>query len=237
MAIRTLALCFIFVCFLSFEGVVSHRERRTEDRVRTQRERIRASRRAHGKCGGEKNCPRNIQTVDDDDEGESASNFAPIARLNQPDDDGDAPEQDSGSEDEEPSNSDSTDPDAIIGGIDVPSSPEDAGETNGAISPAFNEQGEPVQLQRKPLENIGSLARRCRCENSKGLKVDDIRSLSDRWMSDGTELNRLGFSNMLWSWGQFIDHDMVGVHTPQPTDQPHHNSCLLFAIAVDCQRC
>jgi hypothetical protein len=103
-----------------------------------------------------------------------------------------------------------TDPDAIVGGIDIPASPADSGALNNAISPAFDKNGRPVTLTRLDLGSIGSLPRRCRCTKTNNLEMNDIRDLSDQWMDGGTTANTHGFSNMLWSWGQFIDHDLVG---------------------------
>lgn len=51
------------------------------------------------------------------------------------------------------------------------------------------------------------------------LKVDNIRAISDRWAANGNpSSNRHGFTNMMWAFGQFIDHDIVG--TLEDTDSP-----------------
>lgn len=106
--------------------------------------------------------------------------------------------------------SDGLDGDAISGGIDIEANPGEAGQVNGATSTAVDGEGNPVDLQRKKLKSLGALPRRCECGGSDSVNVSDIRSLSDSWMDGGTAADNKGFSNMLWSFGQFIDHDIVG---------------------------
>jgi Animal haem peroxidase len=36
-----------------------------------------------------------------------------------------------------------------------------------------------------------------------------LRGLSDRYLAGGRMPSRYGWSNAVWSWGQFIDHDVV----------------------------
>lgn len=102
--------------------------------------------------------------------------------------------------------------DAIVGGIDIAGNPSDAGQSNAATSVSVDINGSPVDLQRTKLKPIGSLPRKCDCLRNQTLDVDDIRQLSDSWMDGGTTQNTRGFSNMLWSYGQFIDHDIVGTY-------------------------
>eukprot|EP00892_Ulva_mutabilis_P003698 jgi/Ulvmu1/16/UM001_0017.1 len=40
-------------------------------------------------------------------------------------------------------------------------------------------------------------------------KVDDIRGISDEFCADGNAKSAVGLSNMVWGFGQFVDHDLA----------------------------
>eukprot|EP00892_Ulva_mutabilis_P008880 jgi/Ulvmu1/6364/UM290_0001.1 len=47
-------------------------------------------------------------------------------------------------------------------------------------------------------------------ENTAALEpVDDIRDISDNFCADGNAKSAAGLSNMVWSFGQFVDHDLA----------------------------
>eukprot|EP00892_Ulva_mutabilis_P005800 jgi/Ulvmu1/3592/UM017_0004.1 len=47
-------------------------------------------------------------------------------------------------------------------------------------------------------------------ENTAALEpVDDIRDISDEFCADGNAKSAAGLSNMVWSFGQFVDHDLA----------------------------
>ena len=112
-------------------------------------------------------------------------------------------------------------------------SPDDAGQANDALPGAVDSDGNPIDLQRKQLKSLGSLPRRCECTEGEHLEVSDIRQLSDDWMGGGTAENKKGFSNMLWSFGQFIDHDIVGVPSVHRLFR-FHVYVLQLAVCVEC---
>lgn len=68
---------------------------------------------------------------------------------------------------------------------------------------------------------INRLPRLCKCEalHTDVIKVDDIRGISDEFCSAGNpSSNAYGLTNMVWAFGQFIDHDIVG--TLENKDSP-----------------
>lgn len=71
--------------------------------------------------------------------------------------------------------------------------------------------GTVITLQQ--FSKKGNLWHACGCYNEEfDFTMDDaqqFRSMSDRYVASGRYPNRFGWSNLLWSWGQFIDHDVV----------------------------
>eukprot|EP00892_Ulva_mutabilis_P005801 jgi/Ulvmu1/3593/UM017_0005.1 len=46
-------------------------------------------------------------------------------------------------------------------------------------------------------------------DRQAGRPVDDIRDISDEFCADGNAKSAAGLSNMVWSFGQFVDHDLA----------------------------
>ena len=71
----------------------------------------------------------------------------------------------------------------------------------------------------------GNLLFACGCENNKfDFEIDgweELRGKSDQFLKDGTAQSRRGWSNYLWAFGQFIDHDLVRIPC-----SPHHTTSL-----------
>eukprot|EP00892_Ulva_mutabilis_P005677 jgi/Ulvmu1/3481/UM160_0003.1 len=84
----------------------------------------------------------------------------------------------------------------------------------GAVNLAAEElSGDAVplvdRLERQQLIPVGLLQRTCACAPSETVKVDDIRGISDEWVADGNAESTFGLSNMVWGFGQFLDHDLA----------------------------
>eukprot|EP00892_Ulva_mutabilis_P006084 jgi/Ulvmu1/3848/UM018_0064.1 len=69
--------------------------------------------------------------------------------------------------------------------------------------------GASRELERQDLIPVGSFIRTCKCTDAKTVKVDDIRGISDEFCADGNAESAAGLSNMVWSFGQFLDHDLA----------------------------
>lgn len=73
-----------------------------------------------------------------------------------------------------------------------------------------------TQLTRVEQPFLANLPRLCNCTtpplNEAGqIKTDDIRNISNQFCDGGdSPMNSFGLSNMVWAWGQFLDHDIVG---------------------------
>eukprot|EP00892_Ulva_mutabilis_P000383 jgi/Ulvmu1/10345/UM061_0028.1 len=95
--------------------------------------------------------------------------------------------------------------DAVSSGIDTPASPGDENSPNDAIE----EPTGSTVLKRNDLKPISKLTRACGCKSESGVVTSDIREISDTWMAKGDAMNTHKLSNMIWAWGQFVDHDIV----------------------------
>lgn len=82
-------------------------------------------------------------------------------------------------------------------------------DPNGAeiTLPAARSSG-PTVITRPKVSSKGTLLRLCGCSDDQ-VGVDDIRGLSNTWFKDGVRPSSHSFSNLVWAWGQFIDHDIV----------------------------
>lgn len=83
----------------------------------------------------------------------------------------------------------------------------DAADVSGAFQDGDielpTEEPDGTTLTRPSLKKKGNLLRMCPCSDDQP-EIKDIRGLSDQWFKDGTRPTSHGFSNMVWSWGQFI---------------------------------
>jgi hypothetical protein len=93
--------------------------------------------------------------------------------------------------------------DSVSAGIDT--EPGDAGTGAETQNVAITVQEPGIELVRNTANPVGSLEFECGCSGEVSVHTDDIRALSDTWMSDGTSMSSHGLSNMFWSFGQFID--------------------------------
>ena len=62
------------------------------------------------------------------------------------------------------------------------------------------------------FEPVGNLISLCGCANTEldfEPSTDDIRTISDARMDSGNVPSSLGLKNLVWAWGQFLDHDIV----------------------------
>eukprot|EP00892_Ulva_mutabilis_P004032 jgi/Ulvmu1/1/UM001_0001.1 len=75
-----------------------------------------------------------------------------------------------------------------------------AGEVNGR---------DTAELERQELVPVTSLPRTCDCFTATTVEVDDIRGISDEFAADGNTVSSMGLSNMVWGFGQFLDHDLA----------------------------
>ena len=93
-------------------------------------------------------------------------------------------------------------------------------EGAGAAAACLTLPPPPVQLPADPnapgidqptFDQTGNLLRLCGCTNDEfdfTPRYDDIRSYSDRFMANGDTRHKKRLSNLVWAWGQFIDHDV-----------------------------
>lgn len=95
--------------------------------------------------------------------------------------------------------------DALSSGIDTPASPGDENSPNDAIE----EPTDNSVLKRNDLKPISTLTNACGCKVEPDIKTVDIREISDTWMAKGDAMSTHKLSNMIWAWGQFVDHDLV----------------------------
>ena len=69
------------------------------------------------------------------------------------------------------------------------------------------------ELERAEFETIGNLVRLCGCTNDEfefdPENISDIRDFSNTFMADGTAPSTLSLTNLVWAWGQFLDHILV----------------------------
>lgn len=86
----------------------------------------------------------------------------------------------------------------------------------------------PTGFMKPKPEPLGPLPRQCECvaprtdQNRNKIIVGDIRGLSDKWCDGGdSSSNSFGLSNMVWTWGQFIDHDVVGSEPPKNASEQY----------------
>eukprot|EP00892_Ulva_mutabilis_P011638 jgi/Ulvmu1/8847/UM049_0029.1 len=77
----------------------------------------------------------------------------------------------------------------------------------GSIDLPFSKP-DGITLTRPQLKKKGNLIRLCDCSDAQPA-LDDIRGISNTWLAGGTAPSSHGFSNLVWAWGQFIDHDIV----------------------------
>eukprot|EP00892_Ulva_mutabilis_P004587 jgi/Ulvmu1/24/UM001_0025.1 len=91
----------------------------------------------------------------------------------------------------------------------------ESGATAGAENVAAQEvsgddsPGRVQELARQNLIPVGAFIRTCDCERVRSVKVDDIRDISDKFVADGNDKSSSGLSNMVWGFGQFLDHDLA----------------------------
>eukprot|EP00892_Ulva_mutabilis_P011613 jgi/Ulvmu1/8824/UM049_0004.1 len=69
--------------------------------------------------------------------------------------------------------------------------------------------GDTVKLERQELIPVTTLPRTCDCIEATELMVDDIRPITNEFVADGNAKNSFGLSNMVWGFGQFLDHDLA----------------------------
>eukprot|EP00892_Ulva_mutabilis_P004809 jgi/Ulvmu1/26/UM001_0027.1 len=73
-------------------------------------------------------------------------------------------------------------------------------------------------LERQDLIPVGAYIRTCDCTKVNTVFVDDIRDISNEFCADGNAKSAAGLSNMVWGFGQFLDHDLAlsieNEHTP-----------------------
>ena len=78
---------------------------------------------------------------------------------------------------------------------------------------SLTSEPECYELERAEFESIGNLVRLCGCTNDEfefdPENINDIRGFSNTFMADGTALSTRGFSNLVWAFGQFLDHILV----------------------------
>lgn len=89
---------------------------------------------------------------------------------------------------------------------DFPDATEETADT------AYRVSGGTV-LTRQEFTKKGNVIHTCGCSNAEyddGMTdYQQFRTLSDRYLNYGRYPSRRGWSNAVWSWGQFIDHDVV----------------------------
>eukprot|EP00892_Ulva_mutabilis_P005607 jgi/Ulvmu1/3418/UM016_0037.1 len=90
---------------------------------------------------------------------------------------------------------------SISGGI-TGTGDSDAGATNTAAPGG-------VDLVVQTLQPTHLLYRACPCVDASAPAATDIRGISDAWVAGGTATNAYSMSNMVWSFGQFVDHDLT----------------------------
>eukprot|EP00892_Ulva_mutabilis_P006210 jgi/Ulvmu1/3961/UM180_0001.1 len=80
----------------------------------------------------------------------------------------------------------------------------------GVANAAASEMG-GSGLERQELIPITTLPRTCECGGgaSETVVLEDIRPISDEFVSAGNAVNTFGLSNMVWGFGQFLDHDLA----------------------------
>eukprot|EP00892_Ulva_mutabilis_P000477 jgi/Ulvmu1/1042/UM104_0028.1 len=115
----------------------------------------------------------------------------------------------------------------------------EAGNAPDAPNMAASETGGPG-LERQELISIGPLRRTCDCFAATSVETEDIRSISDVFAADGNDLSTFGLSNMMWGFGQFLDHDLaltiedeegptIEVGTEDPADPMELHRAVTFS--------
>eukprot|EP00892_Ulva_mutabilis_P008155 jgi/Ulvmu1/5711/UM024_0060.1 len=98
---------------------------------------------------------------------------------------------------------------AVAGGADF-GLVADTGAVNRAAEELSGEAGAVADpLERQRLIPVSLMGRTCTCVPSDPVEVDDIRGISDQWAAGGNDENTFGLSNMVWGFGQFVDHDLT----------------------------
>lgn len=81
-------------------------------------------------------------------------------------------------------------------------------DPNGADLRLPTDSNAALTLTRPDLPKRGNLVRLCDCSSDQP-EISDIRGLSDKWLAGGTAPTSYGFTNLVWSWGQFIGAQRV----------------------------
>lgn len=81
-------------------------------------------------------------------------------------------------------------------------------DPNGADLSLPTDSNAALTLTRPDLPKKGNLVRLCECSSDQP-EISSIRDLSNKWLAGGTAPTSYGFTNLVWSWGQFIGAQRV----------------------------
>ena len=85
-------------------------------------------------------------------------------------------------------------------------------------------------ITRPEFSKKGNLVRICGCTNTEfdfePIEPDLMRQKSNSFLQGGAIPSTDGWSNLLWAWGQFIDHDLVATTEDKEPDDPSYDAVI-----------